>query len=285
MTPASSPPASSSPAAAARQEGAVRRPRPGEWALRVHLRVVTALLRREMATRYGRTAGGYFWAVAEPAGMIGMMSFAFAALARRPDIGQSFIVFFATGFLSFGFYRETAAQLFGAVRANRALLTYPNVAVYDAMVARLILQTLTNCLVTVVILTAAVGFSGQPVRLDAVWIAGALGAATLLAFGVGVSNAVLFQMFPLYQRIFMIVNRPLFIISGVLFTPEILPTQLREALAWNPLVHVVAGFRTGFYPTYSSELSRLEYPALLGLGTLALGLLLMRRFHERLMDQ
>ncbi|HKK37040.1 MAG TPA: ABC transporter permease [Paracoccaceae bacterium] len=261
-----------------------KRHRP-ESPFRVHLRVVTALLRREMATRYGRTSGGYFWAVAEPAGMIGMMSMAFAALSRKPDLGQSFIVFFATGFLSFNFYRMTALQLFSAVRSNRALLNYPNVAIYDAMVARLLLQTLTNCMVAVVILGIAIWYTGQTVQLDVAWIAPALGAATLLAFGVGVMNSVLFQMFPLYQRVFLIVNRPLFIISGVLYIPEILPTQLRELIAWNPLVHVVSGFRQGVYPSYHSMITQLEYPALCGLVTLALGLLLLRRFGERLMDQ
>jgi capsular polysaccharide transport system permease protein len=256
-----------------------------ESPFRVHLRVVIALLRREMATRYGRTAGGYLWAVAEPAGMIGMMSLAFAALGRAPDLGQSFIVFFATGFLSFNFYRMTAMQLFSAVRSNRALLNYPNVAIYDAMVARLVLQTLTNCMVMFVILGIAIWYTGQTVRIDIGWIAPALASATLLAFGVGVMNSVLFQMFPLYQRIFMIVNRPLFIISGVLYIPEILPTQLRELIAWNPLVHVVSGFREGIYPSYDSSIVQLSYPTICGLVTLTLGLMLLRRYGERLMDQ
>ncbi|MEO1688049.1 MAG: sugar ABC transporter permease, partial [Pseudomonadota bacterium] len=119
----------------------VPRPKPSgpESPFRVHARVVVAMLRREMSARYGQTSGGYFWAVAEPVGMIAIMSLAFAALGRKPDLGQSFIVFFASGFLSFNFYRMTASQLFGAIKSNSALLKYPNVTIYDALVARLIL--------------------------------------------------------------------------------------------------------------------------------------------------
>lgn len=256
-----------------------------ESPFRVHLRVVMAMLRREMSTRYGRTSGGYLWAVAEPAGMILMMSFAFALMMRRPDLGESFIVFFATGFLSFNFYRVTAGQIAPALKANRALLRYPAVAPFDALVARMILQSLTNVMVTVVILGVAVAATGERISLDFGWIAAALGAASLLGFGVGVMNAVLFLMRPVYEKIFNIIHRPLFIVSGVLYTPEVLPGSVQALLALNPLVHVTSAFRVGVYPVYHAQLTLLAYPALLGLGALLLGLLLLRRHNDRLAEQ
>ena len=170
--------------------------------LRVHLRVVIALLRREMSTKYGRSVGGYFWAVAEPCGMIFIMSFAWSFMSRSPDLGQSFVVFFATGFLSFNFYRNTAQGLFTVVRNNSSLLKYPNVNLWDAIVARTALQTLTNCMVAVLILGLAVGFTGERISLDFPRIGAALGAATILALGAGTLNAVLFHIFPTWERIF-----------------------------------------------------------------------------------
>ncbi|MGM0585146.1 MAG: ABC transporter permease [Pseudomonadota bacterium] len=256
-----------------------------ESPLRVHLRVVSALLRREMSTRYGRSSAGYVWAVAEPCGMILVMSFAFSALQRAPDLGQSFIVFFATGFLSFNFYRDTAGQLFNTVRQNRALLKYPNVNVYDALIARLTLQTLTNCLVALLVLSAAAVATGERLRPDFAQIGPALAAATLLGLGAGTVNAVLFPLFPNWERIFLIVNRPLFIVSAVLYTPESMPGPIRDLLAFNPLAHVVSVFRAGLYPVYSPRLDMLAYPALLGLGLLFLGLLLLRRHDERLLER
>ena len=38
------------------------------------LRVVFALIIREMSTTYGRSAGGYIWAILEPVGAIALMS-------------------------------------------------------------------------------------------------------------------------------------------------------------------------------------------------------------------
>jgi capsular polysaccharide transport system permease protein len=236
-----------------------------------------------MSTRYGRSSLGYLWAVAEPCGMIFALSLAFSLMSRRPDLGESFVVFFATGFLSFNFYRNTADYLFGAAKQNKALLKYPNVNIYDSLVARLILQSLTNCLVAALVLGGAVLATGETVRPDFAEIAPALGAAALLGLGAGACNAVLFPLYANWERIFSILHRPLFLVSAVLYTPEGLPPAVTELLAYNPLVHVVSGFRAGIYPLYEPRLDLLAYPALLGLGLLCLGLLLLRRHDERLM--
>jgi capsular polysaccharide transport system permease protein len=250
--------------------------------LATHLRVVSALLRREMTTRYGRSAGGYFWAVAEPVGMVVMLALVFSAVAHAPPLGGSFITFFSTGYIAFTFYRATAETMAGSLGQNLALLRFPNVSPYDAMVARLILQTLTNIGVAMIVLGGAFALADEPVRLDHLRIFGALGAATVLAAGVGACNAVLFMVWPMWPRVFAIVNRPLFLISGVFFLPESMPTEVQAVLAWNPLVHVIAALRVGIYPVYHARHDALLYPTSLGLGLLLLGLLLLRRHRRRL---
>ena len=253
--------------------------------LRVHLRVVRALLMREMSARYGRATGGYFWAVAEPVGMILIISMAFSILTRVPEIGQSFMMFFATGYLSFNFYRVTSQQMSTAVRNNYSLLQYPNVTPYDALVARLLLQTLTNLFVAVIILSITIWWTDEPVSLNFPLLAAAVGAATLMATGAGFMNAVLFHIFPTYEQVFSIINRPLFLISGIFFTPESMPTQIRELLAWNPLVHVVSAFREGVYPVYHPAINSLEYPFAIGLVSVFFGLILLKRYDERLAER
>ncbi len=59
------------------------------------LRVIFALMVREMATRYGRSWGGYFWALAEPVGTIAILSLAFSQFIRTPALGDSFMLFYA----------------------------------------------------------------------------------------------------------------------------------------------------------------------------------------------
>lgn len=250
--------------------------------LRAHLRVTVALMLREVSTRHGRAAGGYLWAVAEPVGMIALMSVAFALMLRAPDLGDSFVAFFATGFVPFNFYRVIARKVATARQGLGALLRLPGVAPADALAARFVLQTLTGLVVAVAIVGGAALLTGEPLRPDPVPLAAAAGAGTLMGLGMGVANAVLFRLSGFYERVFGVVSRPLFLVSAVIYTPESLPPPVTEVLLWNPLVHVVGAFRAGLYPAYDSQSDAVAYPAAVGLVLLCFGLLLLRRHGGRL---
>lgn len=248
--------------------------------LATHLRVVRALLMREMSTRYGRSAGGYAWAVAEPAGMVAMLALVFSAITHAPPLGDSFIAFFASGYVGFMFFRATSDTAAQALLANKPLLRFPNVHPWDAIFARILLQGLTNIAVGFLVLGIAFGATSEPMIPDPPRLAAAFAAATLMAAGAGTCNAVLFIAAPLWQRIFAILNRPLFLISGVFFLPEDMPFEVQEALGWNPLVHVISAMRQGLYPVYHARHDALVFPAGLGLILLLTGLLLLRRLRR-----
>ena len=75
-------------------------------------RVITALMLREMSTTYGRSPGGYLWAVLEPIGSIAMMTLILAVglRIRVPSLGLNFPMFFATGIMPFMMYQRTQAK-------------------------------------------------------------------------------------------------------------------------------------------------------------------------------
>jgi len=71
---------------------------------RSFLRVQRALILREIATRYGRTPGGFLWAVAEPVSAVLVLTAALSMVVHAPSLGTSFVVFYASGYLPFLFY-------------------------------------------------------------------------------------------------------------------------------------------------------------------------------------
>ncbi|WP_234849447.1 ABC transporter permease, partial [Sinorhizobium medicae] len=170
-------------------------------------RVVVAMIVREMSTRFGRKPGGYLWALLEPAGYIAMMTSIFGTLARTPALGTSFVLFFATGYLGYQMYQAKVVYLSSAVRANKGLLGYPNVAPIDTISARLILQTATTSLVSIVVFSAI--FMTLPFVPEINWahILEAESAAALLSLGVGMFNSVMFVRYALYEQIYAIVTR------------------------------------------------------------------------------
>lgn len=220
--------------------------------LKQHIRVTAALIIRETASRYGNKPGGYVWAILDPLAHVAMMTFLFKAIARTPALGTDFALFFASGYLPFSGYQGMSAFISGAVRANKNLFSYPVVAPIDAVVSRYILQLLTSVLVTIVIFAIC---TSEPHHLNSInmgVLVASFTMATLLGLGIGMMNIPLFNDFPIYEKIFSLINRPLFMLSGVFFLPDAMPHGVYEFLMWNPLVHLVMWFRTGIYAEYSA---------------------------------
>lgn len=242
--------------------------------LRQHITVTIALLIREMATRFGNKPGGYVWAVLDPFLHVLLMTLVFQSIARIPALGPSFPLFFASGYLPFLFYQGMSSFIAGAVKSNRALFSYPVVSPIDAVISRFVLQSFTASFVTILILMAVIAKDDIDSHLNVSELIGAGALAALLGLGVGLINIGLFSRFPLYEQIFTIFNRPVFMISGVFFLPDSLPRPYSDYILWNPLVHVIMKFRQGIYPEYRAsgldEFYLVQVVAVLGLVGLAI---------------
>ncbi|MBL3568304.1 sugar ABC transporter permease [Rhodovulum sp. BSW8] len=241
------------------------------------LRVFGALVIREMITRYGRSPGGYVWAVLDPAGMIAILALAFSQFIHTPPLGESFILFYATGYIPFYAYSEIASVVSSSIFVNRQLMHFPMVTPLDSVLARFFLSFLTVIAVSFLVFTTLLVVTDDPVRLSLGPLFLALGTAAFLGLGIGTLNAVVFTFFPLWQRVWSIINRPLFILSAVFFTFESLPRQARDVLWWNPIIHLVGEARRAFYPIYRGDYIMLAYPlGIAGFCLLVGGFLLLR---------
>lgn len=247
------------------------------------IRVISALVLREMATTYGRSAFGYTWAVIEPVAAITILSVVMSLAFASPPIGTSFVLFYATGYLPFMLYMDVANKMMVALKFSKPLLTYPRVTFADALLARFLLNVLTHYLVF------AIFMIGLRVLLDingAVNFGAVLAAlflASLLGLGIGTLNCVITSLLPSWERIWSILNRPLFIISAILFMFEDVPEKFRDILWFNPIVHFIGLMRAGFYPTYDGRYISAAYVVICALVCLAAGLILLRKFHQKIM--
>ncbi|RUS64836.1 sugar ABC transporter permease [Pseudorhodobacter sp. E13] len=248
------------------------------------LRSITALVLREMSTRYGRTPGGYVWALLEPMGMILLLSFAWSLLAKAPTLGTSFLLFKATGFLVLQMVMVNAKQVGGAMLFSRPLLFYPRVTWLDAILARFILNTLVVGLVAAIILTGIMLYEDVNTVLNFPRILLAMVLAALLGLSVGILNCYLFQRIPVWQQIWGVATRPMFLISGVIFVYEDLPQMGKQVLWYNPVLHLTGIMRDGFYPLYHPTYISGVYLGLWIALPMLLGLLLLRQFHRDLLN-
>ena len=244
------------------------------------IRTVTALILREMSTTYGRSPGGYIWAVLEPVGAITVLTLGFSLVFHAPALGSSFILFYATGYLPFSMYNMLANAVSRSLFFSKALLAYPGVTYVDALLARFLLNWLTQMMVLYIVITGILVLQDTRAILEFGPILKSLAMVAVLGAGVGTMNCFLFGMFPVWEQIWSIVNRPLFIISGVFFLYDDLPTPVQNIIWFNPLLHATGLMRKGFYPTYEASYISLAYGFGFGAVFLFLGLVFVGRYHR-----
>ena len=249
------------------------------------LRTVTALILREMSTRYGRTPGGYIWAVLEPLAAILFLSLGFSLIIRTPSLGTSFLLFYATGYLPFDLYVQVSNTCARALNFSKPLLKYPAVIWLDAILARFILNSLTSIFVMMLLLSSVLMVIDSRTVLDMPPVIQAVAMAMLLGLGVGTLNCALMGLYPLWSVTWAILTRPLFLASGIFFLYEDLPPLGQEILWYNPLMHITGLMRTGFYPTYTASYVNGTYVTLVSLALLAMGLVLMGRYHRDILNR
>ncbi len=249
------------------------------------MRTIVALMLREMSTRYSRTPGGYLWNVIEPLAAILFLSLGFSLFLRTPALGTSFLLFYATGYMPFDLYGVIARTCGGAITFSRPLLRFPAVTWVDALLARFALNGLTGVLNTGLLLGGILLLIDSRTILDLPPILLALSLSLMLGLGVGAVNCVLTGLFPIWSLLWGIINRPLFLASGVFFLYDEMSPLAREILWYNPLVHVVGLMRSGFYPTYTAAYVNVTYVMLIATTLLALGLLLLGRYHRDIINR
>ncbi len=215
-------------------------------------RTVVALMLREMATTYGRSPGGYLWAVLEPVAGIALLSLAFGLIFRTPSLGTNFPLFYATGYLPYMFYMDVSRKVMRSIKFSSTLVDFPAGTYLDMILARFFLNAIIHLIVFLVVMCGIFFLFETRTYVVLLPVVSAISMAAALGLSIGILSCYLLTIFPVWERIWTIINRPMFIFSAVFFTYENIPVAYQPILWFNPLVHASGEMRSGFYPIYDA---------------------------------
>jgi ABC-type polysaccharide/polyol phosphate export permease/Flp pilus assembly protein TadD len=262
------------------------RPRPTIFAaLQTQLRVIYALMIRETRTRLADSKLGYGWALLEPVLHILMLSLVFAVMMRgRPPIGDKFFIFYYTGIIPYHLFVHASSSMTNAVSSNAPLLQLPLVSTFDVIMARGLVEVLTDIVVAIILMTGffAVGLGLLPHDLPA--LSASVVVVSLFGCGIGLINAVINAFFKSWDKIWAQLTRTLYFCSGIFYVPGMMPDWIRDILAWNPILHAVDWFRSSFFPEYEPHWLDRSYLAIVAAVSVAAGLCLERGLRRHLYE-
>lgn len=242
------------------------------------IRVVMALVMREIGSSDSRSSLGFLWSIIDPIATVVILSLVFAIVTKTPRLGTNFPLYYVTGVATFHIYTQLSSKVSSSIRFSRQLLGFPAVTVLDVLFARFILNYFVSIIVFICLSSGVIYIYDLRINVDIFPVIEAVVMAGCLGIGIGAFNSVLFIMFPAYEYGWGMLNRPLTVASGVLILIEDLPDWLFHILWWNPAAHIVATMRSGFYPFYETGWVSPFYVFMVSGIAFVLGLISLQRF-------
>jgi capsular polysaccharide transport system permease protein len=243
---------------------------------RIHLRVVGALLMREILDRYGRHNIGFLWFFFEPM----MFTLAVTTLWTITGLGHNselpIVAFALSGYSSVLLWRNMPSRCVRAVQANHTLMHHRNIKLIDIYFARLLLEGAgaTTSFTILSIIFASFGWMSlpqDPLKVFLAWI--------MIAW-FGVSLALLVGALSERAEVVHIIWHPfsyiLFPLSGAAFSVTALPVVFQNAVLLLPMVHGVEMLREGFFGAHYLARYNMAYMAACNLVLTLLGLTQVR---------
>lgn len=253
--------------------------------LAIQVRVIGALLMREILTRYGRHNIGFLWLFFEPMIFtLGVMAlWSFSKMSHHGSI--SIPAFAVTGYSSVLLWRNMPGRCICAVAPNAALMYHRNVKVIDIYASRLLLEA-TGATISFIVLSTffiSIGWMPPPVDIFKVltgWVMLAwFGASLALLFGA------LSEKTELIDKIWHPAAYLLFPLSGAAFMVDWLPSSAQKILLMFPMVHGVEILRSGYFGSMVRTHYDLSYMVIVCLCLTFVGLLQERDVSKRIVPE
>ncbi|ALX12888.1 MAG: ABC transporter permease [Burkholderia sp.] len=247
----------------------------------IQLRVISALLMREILTRYGRHNVGFLWIFLEP------MTFTVGVttlwnLVKAEHVASISITAFAlTGYSAVLVWRNCTTRCALAILPNQSLLYHRNVRVVDFFWARILLEisgATMSCIILSVIYII-VGWMEPPKDISLVlagWLyLSVFGAALALTIGS------LTERSEMVERLWHTIAYLVFPLSGSAFMVEWLPEAWRKYALLVPMVNGTEMLRAGFFGSVVKTHYDVTYMVFVDATLLFVGLFFTREAGKR----
>jgi ABC-type polysaccharide/polyol phosphate export permease len=213
----------------------------------IQIRVIWALILREIITRYGRHNIGFLWLFVEPMlftlGVAGLWTI--AGLHHGSDL--PIIAFALTGYSTVLLWRNMPNRCVGSVMPNSALMYHRNVRIIDIFLSRVALEGIgaTMSFVTLSMIFIFLEWMEPPEdALKVVWawlLTGWFGAAFAMLLGAWSEKS------EIIEKLWHPAAYLLFPLSGAAYLVDALPKDFQDAVLWLPMVHGTEMVREGYF--------------------------------------
>jgi len=248
--------------------------------------VIAALMIKDFKARSSKGRLGIVWLILDPMLMLVMMAGIWYVIGRTDIEGVPVFLYLSSGLITFSIVKQGISSVPTSIKANSALLNFPQVRPISCLVARFLFEMFLM-LVTAFILYFGMWWIWDllPAFNDPLGLFQVLGIAMVFGLGLSLLLGVYGTLYDSVAKLSHLVSRPLLFFSCVIHSLTDLPTTAQHYVLYNPITHLVVSARIDLFNLQPIDDVNLVYPtiwafSLLGLGIVAYYVNRFRLIHE-----
>lgn len=248
---------------------------------RIQRRVISALMTRELITRFGRENIGFLWVMVEPlmfAVLVGIMW----TILRSDEHGIGVVAFVVTGYIPLTLFRHAVSRSVKAFSANGSLLYHRQIKILDFILVRFAIEMMGGMMAYVFIGTVLVALNLFPVPANPLYLIFGWLLYCLFTFSLCLILAPLSETSEVLEKFIPVSTYVMIPLSGTFNMVSWLPLKAREAMLWSPPVNAMEMMRYGVFGDEVNPFFDPLLPIAVSLVLLPIGLTLCRRVRRTL---
>jgi capsular polysaccharide transport system permease protein len=249
---------------------------------RIQRRVISALMIRELVTRFGRENIGFLWMMAEPLLFAVLVGLVWRYMKGPEEHGVSIVAFVATGYIPLTLFRHVVTRTSRVFSVNGSLLYHRQIKVLDFIFVRFVIEVIGSMMAFLFIGAILYALNEFPLPAD-------IGALLLgwflycfFTFSLCLVLAPVSEMSELLEKLLPVTLYIMIPFSGTFSMVSWLAPNLQKFMLYSPFVSPMELLRYGLFGDRVNAVYDLSVPIAASLILTLIGLGLCRRVRRTL---
>ncbi|NOZ91574.1 MAG: ABC transporter permease [Epsilonproteobacteria bacterium] len=251
---------------------------------RVFLSVLHALFLRELSMRFSSGRMGMFWTFFEPFFQILVFVIIKIVIFGSRENNFDFAVFLAINFTAFNLFKNIVIKSIASFKANKALFLYKQVKPIDTIIARSMVEVFISSIIILIFFSIGFFFNYDIAVKDLTMVTFGFIYLIFFAFSFGLFLAVVNVFIDSVSKLINFFMTALMFSSAVFYTMDILPSNLRDVLFFNPVAHFMEIIHGFYFHSLDDSFVSYDYITVWTLSLLYFGLWLYSKLEKRIIS-
>lgn len=251
----------------------------------VQIRVIHALMIRELTTRFGRENIGFLWIMVEPllfAGLVGTIW----RITKGPELhGMSVIALVVTGYIPITLFRHGVSRSVAVFSVNSSLLYHRQIKILDFIFVRYLIELLGGMMAYMFIACILIALGEFPFPSDVGLFLSGWFLYTFFSFSLCLIIAPLSEISEIMEKFIPVTTYVMIPFSGLFYMLSWMTPTAREYLLWSPFVNGMEMMRKGIWGDQVTAYYNIWNPLACSMVAIMIGLILCRRVRRDLSVQ